>query len=156
MKPVVTFPWKMSVFASLGLLCSVVALVWLMPAISTSASMSTTINGAAGCRHFEQDFQITGPRGGLTPTLIKSSGCNGGVWVQFTKRSYNMNVMVCTMNSGTITRCESQQNWFSPTPFTDNAEKEVDTIPANTEFAVMYTADGANEPDGIGHIVIDY
>jgi hypothetical protein len=67
-----------------------------------------------------------------------------------------MNAMVCTMNNGTITKCESQQNWFSPTPFTDSTEKEVDTIPANTEFAVMYTADGASEPDGTGHIVIDY
>ncbi|WP_220207517.1 hypothetical protein [Reticulibacter mediterranei] len=156
MKPVVMFPWKMSVFASLGLLCSVVAFVLLMPTISTSASMSTTINGAAGCRHFEQDFQIAGPSGGLTPTLIKSSGCNGGVWVRFTKKPYDMNAMVCLMNMGAVTKCESQQNWFSPTPFTDNTQKEVDTIPANTEFAVMFTADGASEPKGTGHIVIDY
>jgi len=156
MKPVVAFPWKMSVFASLGLLCSIVAFVLLMPAISTSAAMSTTINGATGCRHFEQDFKITGPKGGLTPTLIKSNGCNSSVWVQFTKKPYDMSAKVCTINAGTITSCESQQNRFSPMPFIDSTEKEMDTIPADTEFAVMYTAGGANEPEGSGHIVIDY
>lgn len=68
-----------------------------------------------------------------------------------------MNAMVCTRDSeGTVEQCESQQNWFNPTPFTDGTAKEVDTLDKNVKFSVMYTADGAGEPAGTGHIVVYY
>jgi len=156
MKPVVKFPWKMSVFASLGLLCSMVAFLLLMPTISTSAAMPESLKGhqMAGCQHYEQNFKVAGPQGGMTPPLTKSAGCNGDVWVQFPNKPYDMNVMVCLHR--TVMTCESVQNWFSPMPFTDNTEKMVDSLPTGTVFSVMFSADNAGEPTGDGHITVDY
>jgi hypothetical protein len=161
LEPVLKFPWKMSVFASLGLLCSVVAFLLMMPTITTSAAMPMGLKGhaMAGCQHYEQNFEIAGPQEEVTPALTKEAGCNGGVWVQFPNKPYDMNVVVCIHENGKIEkseRCESQQNWFSPMPFTDNGEKMVDTLPAGTVFSVMFTADNASESTGYGQIAVDY
>jgi len=64
--------------------------------------------------------------------------------------------MVCIHENGKIVRCESQQNWFSPMPVTDNGEKMVDTLTSGTVFSVMFTADNTGEPTGYGHIAVDY
>lgn len=156
--PIVKFPWKMSVFASLGLLCSVVAFLLMMPTITTSAAMPEGLKGheMAGCQHYEQSFIVAGPQGGMTRTFTKEAGCNGGVWVQFPNKPYDMNVMVCIHENGKIVRCESQQNWFTPMSFTDNGEKMVDSLTAGTVFSVMFAADNAGEPTGEGYIAIDY
>jgi hypothetical protein len=146
----------MSVFASLGLVCSLVAFVALMPSISTSAAMPVGLKGheIAGCLHYEQNFEITGLHGGMTAALTKSAGCDGGVWVQFPSKPYDMNIMVCIHEKAM--KCEKQQSGFSSMPFTDNTERMIDSLPAGTVFSIIFTADNAGEPTGDGRIAVDY
>ena len=151
--------WKVYLSVGSCVLCCMIAFWVLLPSPASVASAKGIENPhiPTGCQVYQQDFSIQGTKGDRTPTLTKSDGCDGAVWVQFTKLPpYQMNALVCTTGEPLTSGCKSQRGWFTPIPFTNTSLQQADTIDANTQFFVMYTAYDASATPGHGHIVVYY